>query len=92
MPLAWEADLPPAVPYSCPIFTSYRDFDYRDGILGLDGLELRLEAAGGGSTPAKERFSGRKTSGRSTLAVLRLSSCDTEGYTNPRIGFHVLMA
>jgi hypothetical protein len=36
------ANLPPAVPYSRPIFTSSRGFDYRDGNLGLVGLELRL--------------------------------------------------
>jgi hypothetical protein len=42
------------------LFASYfhesRDFDYRDGNLGLTGLKSRLEAAGGGSAPAKEQF------------------------------------
>ena len=34
-----------------PIFKASRDFDYRDGNLGLTDLELRLEAFGGGSGP-----------------------------------------
>jgi hypothetical protein len=57
MSFGWGADLPPAVPYSRPIFTSSRDFDYPDGNLGLTGLKLPLEAAGGGSALAKEPFS-----------------------------------
>jgi hypothetical protein len=47
------------VSYSRPIFTSSRDFDYRDGNLGLAGLELGLEPADGGSAPANEGFFGQ---------------------------------
>jgi hypothetical protein len=56
MSFGWEADLPPGVPYSLTIFTSSRDFEYRDGNLGLTGLKLRLEAAGRSPAPANERF------------------------------------
>lgn len=37
-----------SVSHSCPIFTSFRDFDYRDGNLGLAGPGLRPETAGKG--------------------------------------------
>ncbi len=58
VPFGWLAVATPGVSYSRPIFTAIRDYDFRDGNLGLAGRGLRLETAGGGSAPGKEGFPG----------------------------------
>jgi hypothetical protein len=54
MSLDWRGRLAAeCVPFAS-IFTSFWDFDFRDGNLGLTDPDLRLEAAAGGSAPQME--------------------------------------
>jgi hypothetical protein len=67
-PFVWGEGSRPAVSHSCPIFTSSRDFDFRDGKMGLTAKELRPIPLAGRSVADLEPLMGRAASDAQRLS------------------------